>query len=294
MSEKPQLDSDVSEKPGTSPKMPSDLAGEKVRNEGAAGRSESERALPQSVSRETSEESELTPEQKMLNDIMDRAMAKSQAELKEKRVETAPQEETPSPEKEDAPPPPPEKNKPSSAYVYLAVLFGAAFLMLLLAYFVQRRNNETAISALRSTMNLSQDELMEEIQGLEEEKQGLLTEKEALQAQMDELNAQLESANKQYEFLSGAYDKYVGYTSVLQALYAAEVRQEARDYDGAAAELTDIEYQYFVDTIGDYDAEMEHYNPEGLFLRPRFDALVEELTRRGALDEGWAGQEQAP
>lgn len=195
----------------------------------------------------------------------------------------------------DAPtPPPPGKNKRSSFYVYLAVLFGAAFLMLLLAYFVQRRNNETAISALRSTMNLSQDELMEEIQGLEEEKQGLLTEKEALQAQMDELNAQLESANKQYEFLSGAYDKYVGYTSVLQALYAAEVRQEARDYDGAAAELTDIEYQYFVDTIGDYDAETEHYNPEGLFLRPRFDALVEELTRRGALDEGWAGQEQAP
>ena len=190
--------------------------------------------------------------------------------------------------------PHPPKGKHSSFYVYLAVLFGAAFLMLLLAYFVQRRNNETAISALRSTMDLSREELMEEIQGLEEEKQGLLTEKEALQAQMDELNAQLESANKQYEFLSGAYDKYVGYTSVLQALYAAEVRQEARDYDGAAAELTDIEYQYFVDTIGDYDAETEHYNPEGLFLRPRFDALVEELTRRGALDEGWAGQEQAP
>ncbi len=190
--------------------------------------------------------------------------------------------------------PHPPNGKRSSFYVYLAVLFGAAFLMLLLAYFVQRRNNETAISALRSTMDLSREELMEEIQGLEEEKQGLLTEKEALQAQMDELNAQLESANKQYEFLSGAYDKYVGYTSVLQALYAAEVRQEARDYDGAAAELTDIEYQYFVDTIGDYDAETEHYNPEGLFLRPRFDALVEELTRRGALDEGWAGQEQAP
>jgi hypothetical protein len=174
------------------------------------------------------------------------------------------------------------------------VLFGAAFLMLLLAYFVQRRNNETAISALRSTMNLSRDELMEEIDGLEEEKQGLLTEKEALQAQMDELNTQLESANKQYEFINGAYEKYVGYTSILQVLYAAEVRLEARDYDGAAAELTQIVYSYFVDTIGDYDAEMEHYNPEGLFLRPRFDALVEELTRRGALDEGWAGQEQAP
>ncbi len=190
--------------------------------------------------------------------------------------------------------PHPPNGKRSSFYVYLAVLFGAAFLMLLLAYFVQRRNNETAISALRSTMNLSRDELMEEIDGLEEEKQGLLTEKEALQAQMDELNTQLESANKQYEFINGAYEKYVGYTSILQVLYAAEVRLEARDYDGAAAELTQIVYSYFVDTIGDYDAEMEHYNPEGLFLRPRFDALVEELTRRGALDEGWAGQEQAP
>ena len=60
------------------------------------------------------------------------------------------------------------KNKRSSFYVYLVVLFGAAFLMLLLAYFVQRRNNETAISALRSTMDLSREELMEEIQGLEE------------------------------------------------------------------------------------------------------------------------------
>ena len=75
----------------------------------------------------------------------------------------------------------------------------------------------------------------------------------------------------------------------MQALYASEVKLEARDYDGAAATLTDMEYQYFVDTIGDYDAEMEHDNPEGLFLRPRFDTLVEELTWRGALDEGWAG-----
>ncbi len=63
--------------------------------------------------------------------------------------------------------PHPPNGKRSSFYVYLAVLFGAAFLMLLLAYFVQRRNNETAISALRSTMDLSREELMEEIQGLE-------------------------------------------------------------------------------------------------------------------------------
>lgn len=183
----------------------------------------------------------------------------------------------------------PGKNKRSSFYVYLAVLFGAAFLMLLLAYFVQRRNNETALSSLRSSMNLSREELMEEIEGLEEEKQGLLAEKEGLQAQLSDAQANLDGANALYEDLLDGYDKYVGYTSILQTLYASEVKLEARDFDGAAATLTDMEYQYFVDTIGDYDAEMEHYNPEGLFLRPRFDALVEELTRRGALDESWAG-----
>ncbi|MDE7004605.1 MAG: hypothetical protein K2P08_09235 [Oscillospiraceae bacterium] len=183
----------------------------------------------------------------------------------------------------------PGKNKRSSFYVYLAVLFGAAFLMLLLAYFVQRRNNETAQSDLRSSFSASRQELMEEIEGLEEEKQGLLAEKEGLQAQLSDAQANLDGANALYEDLLDGYDKYVGYTSILQTLYASEVKLEARDFDGAAATLTDMEYQYFVDTIGDYDAEMEHYNPEGLFLRPRFDALVEELTRRGALDESWAG-----
>lgn len=189
----------------------------------------------------------------------------------------------------ETPSPAQGKNKRSSFFVYLAVLFGAAFLMLLLAYFVQRRNNETAYSDLQNTMNLSRGELMEEIRGLEEEKQGLLAEQEGLQAQLSDAQATLDGANALYEDLQDGYDKYVGYTSILQALYAAEVKLEARDYEGAAAELTDIEYPYFVDTIGNYDAEMEHGNPEGLRLRPRFDALVEELTRRGALDESWAG-----
>ena len=186
-------------------------------------------------------------------------------------------------------PPQPEKNRRSSVYVYLAVLFGAAFLMLLLAYFVQQRNNETAQSDLRSSFSASRQELLDEIEGLEEEKQELLAEKKALQAQLSDAQANLDGANALYADLLDGYDKYVGYTSILQALYASEVKLEARDYDGAAATLTDMEYQYFVDTIGDYDAEMEHDNPEGLFLRPRFDTLVEELTWRGALDEGWAG-----
>ena len=181
------------------------------------------------------------------------------------------------------------KNKRSSFYVYLVVLFGAAFLMLLLAYFVQRRNNETAISELRSTMDLSREELMEEIKGLEKEREELNA---ALQAAADaqiKVEEERDTAIADYEHLKDGYNKYVGYASILEGLYAAEVKLSDKDYDGAAAELTDIEYQYFVDTIGDYDAEMGYYNPEGLFLRPRFDALVEELIRRGALDEDWAG-----
>lgn len=95
--------------------------------------------------------------------------------------------------------PHPPNGKRSSFYVYLAVLFGAAFLMLLLAYFVQRRNNETAISALRSTMNLSRDELMEEIQGLEEEKLGL-------EGQITQLEEQLKQEQESSQEFQTLYD----------------------------------------------------------------------------------------
>ena len=287
---------------GSPQKRPSAFAGKggaRERDEECPeGRAESERTLPRRVSRETlgstepektEATDEITPEQQMLYDIIDRSMAKSQKRPDgEGPEDPAPPQEEPEREQQDAPPPP-QKNKPSSFYVYLAVLFGAAFLMLLLAYFVQQRNNETAQSDLRSWFSASRQELLDEIEGLEEEKQELLAEKKALQAQLSDAQANLDGANALYADLLDGYDKYVGYTSILQALYASEVKLEARDYDGAAATLTDMEYQYFVDTIGDYDAEMEHDNPEGLFLRPRFDTLVEELTWRGALDEGWAG-----
>lgn len=95
--------------------------------------------------------------------------------------------------------PHPPNGKRSSFYVYLAVLFGAAFLMLLLAYFVQRRNNETAISALRSTMDLSREELMEEIQGLEEEKLGL-------EGQITQLEEQLKQEQESSQEFQTLYD----------------------------------------------------------------------------------------
>ena len=185
----------------------------------------------------------------------------------------------------------PEKNKRSSFYVYLAILFGAAFLMLLLAYFVQQRNNDAALDNLRSTTTASRQELLADIQRLEEENLDLAERNQALDAQLSGLREELEQANASYESLAGGYDKYVGYTSILQALYTSEVKLEAGDYAGAASELTDIDFDFFTLTIVNYDAEMEHYNPEGMFLRPRFDALVSALTEQSELDESWKVQE---
>lgn len=126
------------------------------------------------------------------------------------------------------------KNKRSSFYVYLVVLFGAAFLMLLLAYFVQRRNNETAISALRSTMDLSREELMEEIQGLEEEKAALEEQTDQLQEERDDLEKQLDELRNQHAQLtddfSDQYKKVEGWLN----FWALEERFLSRDYEACA------------------------------------------------------------
>lgn len=84
-------------------------------------------------------------------------------------------EAPPAPEKkaEEKTHPSEKRNNRSAAYVYLLILFGAAFFMLLLAYFIQQRNSETTISDLKTTMNLSREELMDEIRALEEEKEQL-------------------------------------------------------------------------------------------------------------------------
>ena len=87
--------------------------------------------------------------------------------------------------------------KRSSVYLYLVVLFGAAFLMLLLAYFVQQRNNESAISDLRNTMNLSREQLVEEIGTLTKENESLQQENEDLQAQLAELQQQKDELEEQ-------------------------------------------------------------------------------------------------
>lgn len=91
------------------------------------------------------------------------------------------------------------RNKRSSFYVYLAVLFGAAFLMLLLAYFVQQRNNQTTISGLQDSWNLSREELVEEIAKLKEEKTGL-------EAQVAQLEGQLKQEQEHSQEFQTLFD----------------------------------------------------------------------------------------
>lgn len=159
----------------------------------------------QDVSRETScDDSVSTPEQDMLNEIMDRAMSKSSFPPKEERYDVQnPAEpgdgshETLEPENS----PPTDKNKRSSVYIYLVVLFGAAFLMLLLAYFVQQRNNATVLDDLRIT-SASREELLEDIKVLEEERDQLQKEVEyqrdrvnQIKEERDNLKMSLDTAN---------------------------------------------------------------------------------------------------
>ena len=203
--------------------------------------------------------------------------------------------DSPDPPEEEQSSPPPRK---CSVFVYLAVLFGTAFLLLLFAYLMQQRDSEEIIgnlTQLRESMGSIQsiDELLEENRALREENEGLKKDNETLQASLQSAAGDLEEAKKAresaYTEWQRGYEKYVGYTSILGTLYTAEIKLADKDYEGAADDLAGIQYQYFVDTIEEYDAETEHYDPEGrIFLRPRFDALVEELTKHGALDENWA------
>lgn len=145
---------------------------------------------------------EITREQQMLYDIMDRSMTKNQErpDGESPEEDPAPPQEEPEAEQQDSPPPP-QKNKPSSFYVYLAVLFGAAFLMLLLAYFVQQRNNATAMDDLRMTSTASRQELLEQIQELEEKRDWLQNAYDLQRERndrVDEQNKSLQERSDQY------------------------------------------------------------------------------------------------
>lgn len=211
------------------------------------------------------------------------------------------EEEKQNPQVTEEPELPEEQKSPTplggrSVFAYLAVLFGAAFLLLLFAYLMQQRDSEEItrnLSDLRESMGSieSIDQLFEENRQLREENEGLKVDNEDLQSSLQSATDALEEAGKAREAsearLSDAYDKVASYACILETLYTAEIKLADRDYEGAADVLTGIEYQFFIDTMEMYDMEASR-NPDATLLRPRFDALVKELTEHDALDEDWA------
>lgn len=126
------------------------------------------------------------------------------------KLNTPPEEEAASPTEqkpEEKTPPSETKNKRSSVYIYLLILFGAAFMMLLLAYFVQQRNSESTISDLRNSMNLSREEMMEEIEELEKDKETLNTTIEGLRANIIKQRDRIEELKKEADNYSQAIDR---------------------------------------------------------------------------------------
>ena len=219
---------------------------------------------------------EITPEQQMLYDIIDRSMDENR-----KRAAGGTAPEDPAPPKEEPeleqqdPPPPPQKNKPSSFYIYLAVLFGAAFMMLLLAYFVQQRNNDAAMDDLRLSSNASREELLEEIEALKKENQSLTNENGRLNDWADQKSEEAKQLN---DTLDQTYYRTSDLTIEKQALYYLWYLQQFMDqgdYTLAAAEIvfsTDFWRSAWENEISLNSALLEQY-----------DAARQELIRRGYL-----------
>ena len=117
----------------------------------------------------------------------------------------APAQAADGPAPAQAAPPVSGRNKRSSVYLYLLILFGAAFMMLLLAYFVQQRSSESTISDLRDSMNLSREELLDEIRELEERNGALHDELAALNTDLAQWQGRYEEKDEELTLFWNSY-----------------------------------------------------------------------------------------
>ena len=166
------------------------------------------------------------------------------------------------------------RNRRTAVYLYLLILFGAAFLMLLLAYFVQQRSNESTISDLKDSMNLSREELLNEIRDLE-------TENEALNEEIDHLNEDLTQWQERYEEKDGEltdlenllYDTQEKVYS-WESFWALERYYQAEDYESCAALLILLPQGQFSFRVPDAAQE-------------RYEEIVQAVIDAGILDEDY-------
>lgn len=180
----------------------------------------------------------------------------------------------PGKEAKEKTPPAEKRNKRSATYLYLLILFGAAFFMLLLAYFVQQRNSETTISDLRDSMNLSREELMEEIDGLREEKTALEEQAGQLQEERDDLKKQLDELREQHAELTDDFSDQYKKVHGWQNFWELEESFLSRDYEACARTLQAL-------------ANAGSLNlPDSDSALARMQEIYEALVEQGYLDEG--------
>ena len=149
---------------------------------------------------EKPQETQSGEQENLLEQIIAQGLEKINTPTQTAAAEESPELEAPSNLKQedsaDAAPAADRKNKRSAVYLYLLILFGAAFLMLLLAYFVQRRSSESAYNDLKDSMNLSREELLDQISAQEKEKGALFEE-------IDRLNSDIIQWQKRYDEKDG-------------------------------------------------------------------------------------------
>lgn len=172
----------------------------------------------------------------LLEQIITQGLDRIKSPVRAAVTETPAEEKTPASKRADSSGSPPSldrKNRRSAVYLYLLVLFGAAFLMLLLAYFVQRRSSED----LRDSMNLSREELLDEIRDLKEQNA-------ALDEKISLLNDELAHWQTLYEEKAQDADELLDQNTALQVelhdwkfFWTLEQYYQEGDYESCAAIL---------------------------------------------------------
>ena len=166
------------------------------------------------------------------------------------------------------------KNKRSAVYLYLLILFGAAFMMLLLAYFVQRRSNESTISDLKDSMNLSREQLLDEIKALEEEKAALNEEIGLLNGELIQWRERCEEKDgkltESWDLLNAMQEEIYCYRSFLQL----EQHYQAGDLESCGAIL-----------ILQMQSQTPYHAPDG--TDEWQEEIVKAVVKAGILDENF-------
>ena len=223
---------------------------------------------PQTVREDESED--------LLEQIITQGLEKMNAPAQATAAEEAPKSETaPVPGQKDSAETAPSadrKNKRSAVYLYLLILFGAAFLMLLLAYFVQQRSNENTISDLRDSMNLSREELLDEISALEEKNTALSEEIDRLQADRQAYEEQVQEEVRLWgQNYTDVLDKLYGWSS----FWELEQYYQAEDLQNCAAVLLLLELR----------DQSTYRTPDN--AQERYTEIVRAVIDAGILDEDY-------